>query len=396
MPVAARLKVLIVASWYPNVDHAASGAFIRDQVLALAEFVDVAVLYTREAPVELEPVVTYEEGIPVVRAQLGMPRPTRAILGRVRAVAKNLHNKLVRYPRVGLASYELLTSTWGSPDILHVQALWPAALIARQVARRYGVPYVVTEHSEEYLAQSERRLVKTPGVLRLILRPLAGRAARTIAVSQYLADRLIDLGLAVRPEIVPNVVQVSPAAPMPTKMPRAIAHVSVMSPAKNLGALLIAVDRLRAHRQDFVLRLVGDGDFRPRIQDVANELHLAETVEFTGYMDLDGIHAILAESAFTIVSSTHETFSVVAADSLMCGRPVLSTRCGGPEEFITPAVGRLIQADSIDALVDGLDWMLDHYSDFDPQALHEYARARFAPDVVAGRIVRIYLEVLGV
>ena len=83
--------------------------------------------------------------------------------------------------------------------------------------------------------------------------------------------------------------------------------------------------------------------------------------------------SFLTDSAFTVVSSTHETFSVIAAESLMCGRPVLSTRCGGPEEFITPEVGQLIDAGSVDALVDGLDWMLDHFNEFDPDSLHEYA-----------------------
>jgi glycosyltransferase involved in cell wall biosynthesis len=78
----------------------------------------------------------------------------------------------------------------------------------------------------------------------------------------------------------------------------------------------------------------------------------------------------------------------------MGGRPVLSTRCGGPEEFITPAVGRLIEAGSVDALLEGLDWMLDHFREFDPESIHQYAVRRFAPTVVAAQILEVYRGVL--
>ena len=79
----------------------------------------------------------------------------------------------------------------------------------------------------------------------LLLRPLARGASRIIAVSRYLADRLAELGLAIDPLVIPNVVPLTSPAPLPSAERHAIAHVSIMGPAKNLGALLQAVDRLR-------------------------------------------------------------------------------------------------------------------------------------------------------
>jgi glycosyltransferase involved in cell wall biosynthesis len=167
-----------------------------------------------------------------------------------------------------------------------------------------------------------------------------------------------------------------------------------MGPAKNLPSLLHAMGILRQRRTDFRLRLVGDGECRSETETLSASLGLNEFVEFAGRKSTNEVLQILAESAFTVVSSTHETFSVSAAESLMCGRPVVSTRCGGPEEFITPEVGRLVDAGDVDSLVNGLDWMLDNFTEFDPGRLHDYARARFAPDVVAAQIVRVYREVL--
>jgi glycosyltransferase involved in cell wall biosynthesis/GT2 family glycosyltransferase len=390
-----RLRVLVIPSWYPSPDQPTAGIFIRQQVDALARHADAAVLYVREADRELTPRVAVEGTTTVARAQLEMPPTSHTVPGRARAIATNLFNKLYRYPRTGLAAFESLQDSWGTPDIVHVQALWPAAMIACAIKRRHGIPYVVTEHSEEYLAASERRLVRTPGAVPILLRPLARGASRTIAVSRFLADRLVELGLAVDPLVIPNLVPVTTPSPMPSTERHMIAHVSIMGPAKNLGALLQAVDRLRGRRTDFLLRLIGDGESRAGLEQLAAAHGLDDVVQFTGRVPAEEIHELLADSAFTVVSSTHETFSVVAAESLMCGRPVLSTRCGGPEEFITPQVGRLIDAGSVDALVEGIDWMLDHFQEFDPEALHHYAAERFSPEVVAGRIMQTYREVLG-
>lgn len=231
-------------------------------------------------------------------------------------------------------------------------------------------------------------------MLPLVLRPLARGGSRTIAVSRFLAERLTELGLAQDPIVIPNVVPVSPAAPLPTATPHRIAHVSIMSPAKRLDLLLEAASMLRKRRADFELLLVGDGECREDLERMSADLGSSSYVRFAGRISAEGVRAELARCAFSVVSSSHETFSVAAAESLMCGRPVLSTRCGGPEEFITPEVGELIAADDAKALADGMDRMLDSYTHYDPQALHEYARDRFASEVVAESILGVYRSVL--
>ncbi len=377
--MTASPRVLVIPSWYPSAEAPTAGIFIRQQVDALAAACEVAVLHVDAARRTSDAALTVEDGVTVLRSVID---------------ASSLSARFFTYRRAGLAAFERLRKEWGMPDIIHVQALWPAAMIARAISRRYGIPYVVTEHSEEYLAQSERRLVRTPGMLPLVLRPLARGASRTIAVSRSLASRLTELGLARDPVVIPNVVPVSEPAPRTVALPRVIAHVSVMGPAKNLPALLRAIDALRARRDDFVLQLAGDGERRAEAEALAASLGLAGFVEFIGPKSATEVRELYARSAFAVISSTHETFSVVAAEALMCGRPVLSTRCGGPEEFITPEVGRLVANDDVAALADGLDWMLDHHTDFDPEMLHEYARKRFAPDVVAAQILDVYRSVL--
>lgn len=374
-----RPRVLVIPSWYPSDDDPTAGVFVSQQVGALARVADVAVLHVDAGERDLAPRLTMEDGVPVVRAGIA---------------ATGLRARYFGYRRAGAAAFETLLAQWALPDLVHVQALFPAALIARDVKRRHGVPYVTTEHSEEYLARSRRRLVRTPGMLPLVLRPLARASSTTIAVSRYLADRLVELSLARDPVVIPNVVPPCTAVAAPARTPRLVAHVSVMGPAKNLDVLLEAVALLRSRRTDFVLRLVGDGECRRSLEGLSMHLGLSDVVRFTGRQTPEEVHRTLSEAAFTVVSSTHETFSVSAAESLMCGRPVVATRCGGPEEFVTPEVGLLVEPDSVEALAEGISWMLDNLHRFDPGHLSGYAAARFAPDVVAGRILDVYRNVL--
>jgi hypothetical protein len=48
------IKVLFLASWYPNREHPVSGIFVKRHALAVSNYCDVAVLYVHLGDVERE------------------------------------------------------------------------------------------------------------------------------------------------------------------------------------------------------------------------------------------------------------------------------------------------------------------------------------------------------
>ena len=385
------MRILIVPSWYPTPGRPLAGIFIQQYACALAAAGhEVAVAYADDSGETTSLSVQRVDGVLTIGVGAGYVR-SPSPMGKIIGVVAPYRTAATLSHQIGRA----LSVEGFTPDIVNVHALWPAGVLGSALALRNKVPFVVTEHSEEYDPATDRALLRVPGMLAMVLRPLAIRAARYVAPSQRLADRLMALRLAESVTVIPNIVPVREPAPRPVRAggePSHILSVSSMGPAKNIPLLLQAVAILRARRDDFVLDLVGDGLFRPMHEDITYQLELESVVRFHGALDTAGINTMLDECSLAVVSSDHETFSVFAAEALMAGRPVVSTRCGGPEEFVMPEVGMLVDAGSPAALADGLDWMLDHADEFDPVKLSAYAAERFAPRAVVDRYLTMYRE----
>lgn len=110
------------------------------------------------------------------------------------------------------------------------------------------------------------------------------------------------------------------------------------------------------------LHLIGDGQDAELIREKVKELNLEQQVNFEGLLPHPTTIEKLAFADCLILNSRIETFSVIAAEAVSMGIPVISTRCGGPEEFLSNETGFLVPIDDHDALVNAMKDMLkaDH------------------------------------
>ena len=117
---------------------------------------------------------------------------------------------------------------------------------------------------------------------------------------------------------------------------------------------------------------------------------MREAVVFTGEVTPQQVHAQLTEAAFSVFFSRYETASVVVAESLSAGRPVLCTAIPAIAEVMDGHTGRMVPVEDEAALTDALDWMLDHADTFDGAALQRKARRLFAAEYIGQRFMEIY------
>ncbi len=124
-----------------------------------------------------------------------------------------------------------------------------------------------------------------------------------------------------------------------------------ISAEKNLSFVLRAMAKAK---DEWRLRLVGDGDERENLEKLVKELKIADRVEFVGWSEnpwqyADGCFAL-------IMSSFYEGFPLVAIESLSCGLPVIANGASGADEIVEDGVNGYVYRDNdIKSLVDLLD-----------------------------------------
>jgi glycosyltransferase involved in cell wall biosynthesis len=91
-----------------------------------------------------------------------------------------------------------------------------------------------------------------------------------------------------------------------------------------------------------------------------------------------------------------ETFGVVLIEALVCGKPIIATACGGPEDIVTPNNGILVEKNSVDALGTAMKKMYNTIDQYNPLELRAHCISKFGEKVVISSLVEIYKSVLSI
>ncbi|MDE7103010.1 MAG: glycosyltransferase [Bacteroidales bacterium] len=240
------MKVLFLPAWYPHRRDAMCGLFVRKHAQAVARYADVHVLYIQSEPgLERR---CYEEQCSGRVTEHYVYYPAAGRGGKVL--------RLWRYVRAYAAGLKRVLGAW-RPDVVHVQVLTRNAVAAYWLKRRYGIPYVITEHWTRYMLGTftgfwHRRM--TAFVVK--------HSAAVMPVSEALGADMRRCGLQ-HPDyrVVRNVVDdffFTEAAK--ASNPRRFVHVCCFAEEqKNNFGLLRVLKRLRERRADFVCYMVGGG-----------------------------------------------------------------------------------------------------------------------------------------
>lgn len=96
----------------------------------------------------------------------------------------------------------------------------------------------------------------------------------------------------------------------------------------------------------------------------------------------------------TVLTSKRETFSMVCAESLCCGTPVVGFKAGGPEEISIHEYSSFCDYGFIDGLMNLLQTALEKR--YDKQYLAEMAVKRYSTEMIVEKYLELYQEVIKV
>jgi len=395
------LKVLFLASWYPDRENPISGIFIKRQAHAVANYCEVAVLYVNIGAIDDCIEEEMEDGILTVRVYRRSKSYNNKIINKFH---KNII-LYIEYLLAGLAGYRIIKDEFGRPDLSQVNVINFSGLIGLSLDILYGIPYVITEHWAGYFEEDGGFMGRTR-LGKRFMRSVGKRARAIIAVSKRLKEAMQKCGIINNYFVIPNVVQTGEIGrsclgsslihQLSCNGKIKIIHISLLKDqVKNVSGIIEAVRILRQSRSDFELHIVGDGNDRKKLEELAGGYGLLDSeVFFHGLVDGNDVGRIIQSCDFSVINSNFETFSVSAAESLIWGKPVIATKCGGPEEFVDDKCGILVERNDVPGLVRAMEFMMNNYGKYNSTEISCYAASRFSYEVVGAEFLKIYKQVL--
>lgn len=280
-------------------------------------------------------------------------------------------------------SWRLLTRL--RPDIVHVnlQVPWGAAPM------RLAALALATARPGTRLVAVEQLPLRTTAALALWrTRALALRLDAHVAVGAASARRTEDFYALGRGSVrsIPNCVpDLGPAAARPSDGSLVVGSVGRLDPVKGYDVLLRALREVPGVR----LEVVGDGDARAGLAELADRLGVAERVAWAGWHE-DARSRLACYDVFCLPSRS-EGFPLALVEAMLAGVPAVATTVGSVAEALDDGrAGLLVPPDEPAALAGALGRLRDDAAL--RRSLGGAARARAVAHYTVAQMVTAYEE----
>jgi glycosyltransferase involved in cell wall biosynthesis len=251
------------------------------------------------------------------------------------------------------------------PDIVHTHTA-KAGFVGRMAAFLAGVPIVIhTFHG--HVLHGYFGPLKT-GFFRLAERCMARFSTLIIAVSEQCRRdllkykvsgpdhiRTIPLGLELerfhdKPVGAREEIRKEFHIPQDAFVVGMIAR---MVPIKKHEDLFRAIPIVLQSFPDTYFLIVGDGERRPFLEELARELNITHRCVFTGFREDQ--KRVYEAVDLVVLTSANEGLPVAVIEALSAGKPVVSTRVGGVPELIEDGrTGYIVEPENVESIAEGL------------------------------------------
>ncbi len=262
------------------------------------------------------------------------------------------------------------------------------------IAKKHKIPFVITEHFSGFA-----RGLFSPTDL-VIACNVFSCADALITVSANLL-RTLETSCSFsfsNARVIPNILSDGFALSAPQSDPSTKAftflNVASLVPIKCQDLLLRAFAMAFTEDTGVTLRIGGVGSELEPLKALALDLGIADQVVLLGKLDRGQVLQEMANCHSFVLSSEIETFGVVVIEALSQGKPVVSTKCGGPENILHEGNGIFVEKNNVVALADGLKRMKLEYPRFDSELIRGDCLNRFSVDAVLEQLMTIYSDVI--
>ncbi len=380
----SKIKVLFISSWFPNRVKPTLGNFVQKHAEAVSLFADVSILHVcfdeNLTEKKSEIVYCFEKNINSIFIYLEKNKfPIFRFLKYIKAYRKGL---------------TLIKEKYSNPDIIHANIAFPVGLVFIFIKAFKKIPFVLSEHWTGYLFQTHTKI----GFLRkYFIKRILKKAAMIMPVSADLKEAMESIEFKGKYKVVGNVVDdvfFNHYPDKPKKNKFKFLHVSSLDDRqKNISGIIRAIHQVSEQRKDFEVLIISDGMAGTFIQK-ARELNILNNfVFFENKKSTKELSDIMHHSDCLIMFSHFESFSIVIAESLASGLPIIATRAGGIAADISQEQGIIIKPGDETALINAMLYIIDHHDEYQKELLITFAK-KFKAKIIGKEYLEIYKNVL--
>lgn len=288
---------------------------------------------------------------------------------------------------------ELISSAWffyvflkhkgNKFDVVNIHIAYPVATFLSFFKRIIRIPVVINEHWSAYhfnfyVDKNKRGLRKVKKIFFM--------CEKIFVVSKSLALDIVNFSGNKRLEysIIPNIVDNKIYSIKRDFLPSSptFLMVSIWSNIKKPIIIIEVFKKIVSAFPDAILRIGGYGIQIEDMKKKIKELDLEENVFLLGKLNRIEVADELNKSTALIHSSSYETFSVICAEAISCGVPVIASNVGGIPSFINNQNGILVDNESIEEWYDAITKMIKDRAIFNDVDISQKAHLQFSPDNV--------------
>lgn len=382
------IHVLLISSWYPHQANPLAGIFVREQALALhSRGLKVGVIGPTVLKPQLNTITTTKKALPPVPFPELVPQLTNwrfFIPGKLATVWEKNVTRLFRQ----------YIATFGTPDIIHAHNMLYAGYAGMYLSKTYQIPLVLTEHHSRHFDNSfkswQRGLVYSK----------LNQIDHGIAVSEHLKKAILSHvgGRADKWTVIPNMLSdifiQKPIRNLLVEDEFRFITVGNLVPIKRHDLILKAIEKIKEKlRIKVKLDIIGAGPEEQKLKEMARKFQMEKVVRFRGVLNREELLDVLDDSHALISSSNFETFGLAICEAHARGKPVISTKSGGPNEIITHENGTLIPTNDVESLAHAMLEMVKQYSVYNAEKIHQSTKLRFSSDRVSRQLLSYYSDI---
>lgn len=383
----------MIPAWY-DISNPQTGSFFHEFAQALGKFHDVSLLktdyfsFSQSIPDNLTDSIGnksykyfeffYKNKFPLKLLKSSVSRERNRMLKKANKAIDEIQKK------------------HGSFDAVHLLSAchMVTPLIAKSISERNNIPLIITEHFSGFQRLSND--FYAPFATLSEIKEIVNNASLRIGVSEKSSKNYSNFFNS-EFDVCHNLI---PDHFIPDQIPDRSSDlfnfliVGHLNENKGQLRVLRAFHEISEKREDLRLTIIGKGNLKESLINFISQHDLTDKVNLINEVSREGIIRNFDQCDVLLSTSIVETFGLTLVEAHFRGKPVISTRSGGPNEIINEQNGVLIEPDNHEELVEAMNSIINNYSKFNPRLISEKAISLYSEKAIVERMNEFYSSVI--